>query len=117
MAVPTETPVHNGKPYEPPAISGLFDLLARHGQDRPDTPALVVGSDRIPISYGELDALVDDVANRLHSSGLRRADAVGLGCANSADFVVALLGAGRAGLVVAPLDPTLPHSEMSDRLD
>jgi acyl-CoA synthetase (AMP-forming)/AMP-acid ligase II len=117
MAIPTETPVSNGKPYVTPAISGLFDLLDRHVQDRPNAWALVAGSDRIPISYGELAALVDHVANRLESSGLRRGDAVGLAGANNADFVVALLGASRAGLVVAPLDPTLPRSEMTRRLE
>jgi acyl-CoA synthetase (AMP-forming)/AMP-acid ligase II len=116
MAVPTETPVHNGNPYGPPAISGLFDLLDQHARDRPDARALLVGSDRIPICYGELAALVDDVANRLDSSGLRRGDAVGLVGANNADFVVALLGAARAGLVVAPLDPALPRSELTTRL-
>ena len=68
----------------------------------------MVGRDRIPISYGELATLVDDVANRLDSSGLRRGDAVGLVGANDADFVVALLGAARAGLVVAPVDPRGP---------
>jgi acyl-CoA synthetase (AMP-forming)/AMP-acid ligase II len=61
--------------------------------------------------------MVDDVAGRLESSGLNRGDAVGIVCANNADFVVALLGAARAGLVMAPLDPTLPHAEMSDRLE
>ena len=57
------------------------------------------------------------MAARLGDSRLRRGDAVGIVCANYADFVVALLGAARAGLVVAPLDPTLPHAEMSDRLE
>jgi acyl-CoA synthetase (AMP-forming)/AMP-acid ligase II len=117
MAVPTETPIHNGKPYGPPAIRGLFDLLDRHAQDRPNARALVTGSDRIPISYGELTALVDDVADRLDSSGLCRGDAVGVVGANNADFVVALLGAARAGLVIAPLDPALPRSEMTRRLE
>jgi acyl-CoA synthetase (AMP-forming)/AMP-acid ligase II len=117
MAAPTETPVRDANPYEPPAISGLFDLLDQYAHDRPDARALVIGSDRVPISYGELAAMVDDVANRLESSGLHRGDAVGIVCANNADFVVALLGAARAGLVVAPLDPTLPHAEMSDRLE
>jgi acyl-CoA synthetase (AMP-forming)/AMP-acid ligase II len=117
MAAPTETPFRDANPYEPPAISGLFDLLDRHAHDRPDARALVIGSDRVPISYGELAVVVDDVANRLQSSGLRRGHAVGIVCANNADFVVALLGAARAGLVVAPLDPTLPHAEMSDRLE
>ncbi len=108
MAAPTETPVRDANPYEPPAISGLFDLLDRHAHDRPDARALVITSDRVPISYGELAAMVDDVANRLDSSGLRRGDAVGIVCANNADFVVALLGAARAGLVMAPLDPHCP---------
>ena len=117
MAAPTETPVHNGNPHGPPTIGGLFDLLDRHVRDRPDARAMVVGSDRIPISYGELAALVDDVAIRLGSLGLRRGDAVGLIGANNVDFVVALLGAARAGLVVAPLDPALPRSEMATRLE
>jgi acyl-CoA synthetase (AMP-forming)/AMP-acid ligase II len=117
MAAPTETLGRDANPYEPPAISGLFDLLDRHAHDRPDARALVISSDRVPISYGELAAVVDDVANRLQSSGLRRGDAVGIVCANNADFVAALLGAARAGLIVAPLDPTLPHAEMSDRLE
>jgi acyl-CoA synthetase (AMP-forming)/AMP-acid ligase II len=117
MAAPTETPIHAANQYRSPAVSGLFDLLDQHAHDRPDARALVAGSDRTPISYGELAALVDDMANRLDSSGLRRGDAVGVVGANNADFVVALLGAARAGLVVAPLDPALPRSEMTTRLE
>jgi acyl-CoA synthetase (AMP-forming)/AMP-acid ligase II len=56
------------------------------------------------------------VAAGLSGTGLRRGDAVGLVSANTVEFVVALLGAARAGLVVAPLDPTLPHTETSVRL-
>ncbi|HEY0448502.1 FadD7 family fatty acid--CoA ligase, partial [Actinophytocola sp.] len=37
--------------------------------------------------------------------------------ANQAEFVVGLLGAARAGLVVAPMDPALPESELSARLE
>jgi len=117
MAAPTETPIHAANQYRPPAVSGLFDLLDQHAHDRPDARALVAGSDRTPISYGELAALVKDVANRLANSGLRRGDAVGVVGANNPDFVVALLGATRAGLVVAPLDPALPRSEMTTRLE
>jgi acyl-CoA synthetase (AMP-forming)/AMP-acid ligase II len=117
MAAPTETPVHDANPYAPPAISGLFDLLDQQVRSRPDARALVVTGDRVQVSYGELAAMVDDVAAHLDGSGLCRGDAVGIVCANNADFVVAVLGAARAGLVVAPLDPTLPHAEMSDRLE
>ena len=103
--------------YRPPAITGLTDLLDEHIRDRPDAPALVVTGNRLPLSYAALSASAGDVAARLGSIGLRRGDAVGLVFANTAEFVVALLGAARAGLVVAPLDPALPPSQMSARLE
>ena len=117
MAVSTDAPARDVRPYRSPAIGGLFDVLDEHVRERPDARALVIAGDHIPVSYGRLGALVDDVAVRLGGTGLRRSDAVGLVCANTVEFVVGLLGAARAGLVVAPLDPTLPRSEMSARLD
>jgi acyl-CoA synthetase (AMP-forming)/AMP-acid ligase II len=117
MAAPTEDSVREANAYLPPAITGLIDLLDQHVRDRPDAPALVATGDRTPMSYGALALLVDDVATRLGGTGLRPGDAVGLACANTAEFAVALLGAARAGLVVAPLDPTLPESQMSARLE
>ena len=117
MAAPPNESVRGANLYVPPAITGLFDLLDRHVRDRPNARALVVTADRAHVSYRALAALVDDVAARLGSTGLRRGDAVGLVCANTAEFVVALLGAARAGLVVAPLDPALPSSQMSARLE
>jgi acyl-CoA synthetase (AMP-forming)/AMP-acid ligase II len=117
MAVPTAASVRDANQYRHPAITGLIDLLDRHVRDRPRARALVVTGDRVHLSYGALAALVDDVAARLGSTGLRGGDAVGLVCANTAEFVVALLGAARAGLVVAPIDPALPGSQMSARLE
>jgi acyl-CoA synthetase (AMP-forming)/AMP-acid ligase II len=116
MTVPTAA-VRDPKRYRPPAITGLADLLDRQVRERAAARALVVTGDRVHLSYGELAGLVDDVAARLGSTGLRRGDAVGLSSANTAEFVVALLGAARAGLVVAPIDPALPRSEISTRLE
>ena len=117
MAAPTAGSVRDANRFRPPAITGLVDLLDQHVRDRPDAPALVVTGDRIRISYGALAALVDGVAARLAGAGRSRGDAVGLVCANTAEFVVALLAAARAGLVVAPLDPSLPRSQMAARLE
>ena len=103
--------------YRPPEITGLTDILDQHVRDRPDARAVVFGADRTELSYAALAALADDVAARLGSTGLRRGDVVGLVSANTAEFVIALLGAARAGLVVAPLDPSLPQSQMSIRLE
>ncbi|MGW2562413.1 FadD7 family fatty acid--CoA ligase [Streptomyces sp. NPDC001514] len=117
MAVPAAASVRDTNRYRPPAITGLTDLLDGPVRDRPRARALVVTGDRVELSYGALAALADDVAGRLGSRGLRRGDAVGLVCANTAEFVVALLGGARAGLVVAPMDPALPESQMSARLE
>ncbi|MFD4627181.1 FadD7 family fatty acid--CoA ligase [Streptomyces sp. NPDC058475] len=117
MAVPAAASVRDANRYRPPAVTGLVDLLDRQVRDRPRARALVVTGDRVHLSYRALAALADDVAARLGRTGLHRGDAVGLICANTAEFVVALLGAARAGLVVAPLDPTLPGSQLSARLE
>jgi oxalate---CoA ligase len=99
------------------SMTGLFDVLDEQVRRRPDATALVAGSERIPVSYSMLARLVDQVAAGLREVGLYRGDAVGLMGANTLEFVVGLLGAGRAGLVTVPLDPTLPAAEMGDRLD
>lgn len=117
MAVPAAASVRDADRYRPPTVTGLADLLDRHVRERPHARALVVTGDRVHLSYRALAALADGVAARLGGTGLRRGDAIGLICANNVEFVVALLGAARAGLVVAPLDPTLPGSQLSARLE
>ncbi|MEU4093373.1 FadD7 family fatty acid--CoA ligase [Streptomyces sp. NPDC026673] len=117
MAVPAAGSVRGPDRYRPPAITGLADLLDRQVRERPRARALVAGGDRAGLSYRSLDTLAGDLAARLAGTGLRRGDAVGLVCANTAEFVVALLAGARAGLVVAPVDPSLPEPRMSARLE
>jgi acyl-CoA synthetase (AMP-forming)/AMP-acid ligase II len=117
MTGPTGGTTEEANRFRLPAITGLSDLIDQHARDCPGARALVATGDRVPVSYGALAALVDDVAVRLADAGLSRGDVVGLISTNTVEFVVALLGAARAGLVVAPLDPTLPHAETSARLE
>ena len=116
MPRPTATSVREGNRYQPPPATGLGGLLDRQVRDRPDARALVVTADRIHVSYRGLAAMVDDVADRLRGTGLRGGDAVGLVSANNAEFVVGLLAAARAGLVIAPMDPALPEEQLSARV-
>ncbi|MFD3843986.1 FadD7 family fatty acid--CoA ligase [Streptomyces sp. NPDC058642] len=116
MAVPAAASVRDANRYRPPTVTGLVDLLDAQVRERPYARALVVTGERVHLSYRGLSALADVVAARLGGTGLRRGDAVGLICANTAEFVVALLGAARAGLVAAPLDPALPSSQLSARV-
>jgi acyl-CoA synthetase (AMP-forming)/AMP-acid ligase II len=81
-----------------------------------DTPALVVGADRIAISYRHLVRLVHDLAARLTGGGLRPGDRVGLRAPSSTEFVVSLLAASAADLVLVPLDPALPVAEHRERI-
>ncbi|MFF0225844.1 FadD7 family fatty acid--CoA ligase [Streptomyces sp. NPDC004629] len=97
--------------YRPPAVTGLHDLIDAQAGRRPRARALLVGADRAPVSYGTLAALAGELALQLRAEGLRPGRPVGLVSGNNLEFVVALLGAARAGLVVAPLDPTLPEPE------
>ncbi len=96
-----------------PRIAGLLDAGASR---QPQAPALVVTADRVPITYRNLVQLVDDLAGQLAGSGLRPGDRVALRISSSAEFVVGLLGASRAGLVVVPLDPALPVTDQEARI-
>ncbi|MBC9713538.1 AMP-binding protein [Streptomyces sp. TRM66268-LWL] len=116
MAVSTAASVRGVSLYRPPAITGLADLLDRPVRERPSATALVHAADRSSLSYRELHALVDDLAHRLTRSGLRRGDRVVLVSANTVEFVVGLLGAARAGLVVAPVDPEWARGQLTERL-
>ncbi|MDX3097999.1 FadD7 family fatty acid--CoA ligase [Streptomyces sp. ME19-03-3] len=117
MAVPAAASVRDPGRYRPPAVTGLADLLDRHARGRPRATALIAGPDRLEVSYRVLDELAAAVAARLTAAGLRPGDPVGLVSANTVEFVAALLGAARAGLVVAPVDPALPGPRLTARLE
>jgi acyl-CoA synthetase (AMP-forming)/AMP-acid ligase II len=94
----------------------IADLVQATASRRPEATALVASADRIPISYRDLVGLVDDLAGQLTQGGLQRGDRVALRAQSSAEFVVGLLAASRAGLVVVPLDPALPVAEQRARV-
>jgi len=95
-----------------PRIADLVEAAARR---RPDAPALVVTADRVPISYRDLIRLVDDLAGQLKRGGLLPGDRVALRSGSNAEFVIGLLAASRAELIVVPLDPALPVTEQRTR--
>jgi acyl-CoA synthetase (AMP-forming)/AMP-acid ligase II len=96
-----------------PRIADLVDAAASR---RPEAAALVVTADRLRITYRELLRLIDDLAGQLVAGGLVPGDRAGLRAPSGAEFVVGLLAASRAGLVVVPLDPALPVAEQHSRI-
>ncbi|MEU6318925.1 AMP-binding protein [Streptomyces sp. NPDC047009] len=65
------------------------------------------------MSYAELDALTDSVAGYLVGRGLERGDRVAILLQNSPHFVLALLGAWKAGATVVPVNPMYKSGEVT----
>ncbi|MFQ2839834.1 FadD7 family fatty acid--CoA ligase [Mycobacterium paragordonae] len=95
--------------------SRVTDLIEAAATEAPDARALVVTADRVPITYRDLLRLADDLAAQLSGAGLAPGDRVALRAGSNAEFVVALLAALRAGLIVVPLDPALPVADQRAR--
>lgn len=76
----------------------------------PEHPALAYFDGRL--SYRETDALSDSVAGHLAAKGLKRGDRVAIMLQNSPQFVLALLGAWKAGATVVPLNPMYKSGEV-----
>ncbi|MFD7969957.1 AMP-binding protein [Streptomyces clavifer] len=76
----------------------------------PDHPALAYFDGRL--SYRETDELSDSVAGHLAAEGLRHGDRVAIMLQNTPHFVLALLGAWKAGATVVPLNPMYKSGEV-----
>ncbi|OBA84014.1 acyl-CoA synthetase [Mycobacterium sp. 1164966.3] len=112
MTVRTNAEVIHG--MQNPRFADLVQVTAIRS---PDAAALVVGTNRIAVSYADLIRVVDDLAGRLQRRGLQPGDRIALRAGSNAEFVVSLLAASRAGMVVVPLDPALPVSDQNTRAE
>ncbi|THA74261.1 long-chain fatty acid--CoA ligase [Streptomyces sp. A0642] len=76
----------------------------------PGHPALAYFDGRL--TYRETGELSDSVAGHLAARGLERGDRVAIMLQNSPQFVLALLGAWKAGATVVPLNPMYKSAEV-----
>jgi long-chain acyl-CoA synthetase len=96
-------------PIEPAA--SLVHALRRVVAETPDSAFLAYFDARL--SYREVDELTDSVAGHLAARGLRRGDRVAVLLQNSPHFVLAVLGAWKAGAIVVPVNPMYKSGEVS----
>lgn len=87
-------------------VHAFRDSVAR----APGHPALAYFDGRL--TYREADELSDSVAGHLAAKGLERGDRVAIMLQNSPQFVLALLGAWKAGATVVPLNPMYKSAEV-----
>ena len=99
------------------ATRNLADLVAGHAARTPDRTALVEpGAERRTLTWAELDHHVTAVAAGL-ASQMVAGQRLGLSGPNSIEFVLAYLGALRAGIVVVPLNPNLTAAGLPKMLE
>lgn len=98
------------------------DLLERSVWGRPDKVALVgrPGAWAVPgfdrLTYREADAVANRIAHALIASGLRHGDRLAILCDNSVEALLLKIGAAKAGVVVAPLNPMMAEDVLTELL-
>ncbi|NSC20840.1 long-chain fatty acid--CoA ligase [Streptomyces albus subsp. chlorinus] len=95
-------------PVTPPET--LLHAFRTAAREVPDRTALAYFDGRL--TYAEADALSDAVAAHLAGRGIERGDRVALMLQNTPHYVLALLGAWKAGGVVVPVNPMYKEREV-----
>jgi long-chain acyl-CoA synthetase len=99
----------------PSADARTFDgLVRRSAAERGAAEALVEGGRRL--TWAELDALVDRAAAGYADRGLVAGDRVAVQLRNGIDWLLATVGALRAGLVVVPVNTAYTEPETAHLL-
>ncbi|GGR72398.1 MULTISPECIES: amino acid adenylation domain-containing protein [Streptomyces] len=101
----TEQLTLGSSPKAPEALR-IDEAFAAQVAARPEAPALTAGS--TTLSYAELDARAEALADGLYAHGVRPGDLVGLCLPRSTDLVAAMLAVLKADAVHVPLDPEHP---------
>ncbi len=95
----------------PESGATLHELFERQAAATPDSVAVVCEDERL--TYAELNARADALAQHLRSLGVGPESRVGVLLERSAAMVVALLGALKAGGAYVPLEPSYPRERLA----
>ncbi|HRK34402.1 MAG TPA: long-chain fatty acid--CoA ligase [Candidatus Hydrogenedentes bacterium] len=92
----------------------LSILLEESARQFPDKDAIVF--DQIRLTYKQVDAMANQLANGLTKAGVRRGDKVCVCCPNLPYFPIMVFGILKVGAVVVPLNPLLRRREFAYHL-
>jgi long-chain acyl-CoA synthetase len=90
-------------------------LLPRHARYRGDHPALIVGQRHL--SYRELNAYVNRLANVLLGAGLTKGDKFATVLPNCLELMAAYWAAAKTGLAIVPMSPLLQDGGLTSLLN
>ena len=91
------------------------DFLRSSAQRLPDKVALVC--DKRRLTYAELDAMSDRLANALIAQGIGRGDRVAIYLPNSVEAVAGIFAALKAGGVFVLINPSTKHDKLAYMLN
>jgi fatty-acyl-CoA synthase len=91
----------------------IGDNLRETSRQFADREALVVPYQNVRLTYGELDARVDELARGLLAIGIERRDRIGIWSPNSAEWVLVQYAAARVGAILVNLNPAYRTHEIS----
>lgn len=94
------------------SIPEAFDKAVARWKDK--TAIIFYGA---RISYLTLKTDVDRLANALYSLGVKKGDVVALYLLNSPQYIVAFLGAIKAGAIVTPISPVYVSREVKHQIE
>lgn len=105
-----------------PTLDGLF---ARTAARHPDALALcdaanksrITGQAPLRLTYAQADRAVSALAAQFEAAGLPPGSIIAVQLPNTIEYALTLLGAWRAGLVVALLPQLWRHAELTDALN
>ena len=89
----------------------LHERFAARAAATPEAMAVLCGGEWL--SYGELEARSNRLANHLLARGLAPGELAGLCLERSLELVVAVVGVLKAGCAYVPLDPAYPPARLS----
>src|SRR6059036_1344121 len=89
--------------------------LRLHATRAPSHPAIVCGDERL--SYAELEALANRIANVFRGLGLQRGEHIASLLGNRPEALALAWGAYRCGLYLTPLATTLAPAELAYVVD
>jgi len=98
-----------GRPYDRTAL--VHRLIEQQAARTPDATALICEDEKL--TYRDLDARANRVAETLVSLGVKPDTLVGLYVHRSCDLVVGALAILKAGGAYVPLDPTYPKDRIA----
>ena len=89
----------------------VHELIEQQVGATPDR--IAVADEQSALTYGELNARANEVADRLAALGVVRGTLVGIAVRRRIDMVVGLLGIWKAGGAYLPLDPDFPADRLA----